>query len=108
MAAPSAGTWTPRAPGIFGASRKPGSGNARSGDYAVKARAFMRAEGVACYKIMTPGSLRVDDVVDTMFKDNKDMLSDDPKVVRLIESWTQRIPGVGESSAKKVLVKQTD
>ena len=47
---------------MFNVARK--AGNARSGEYARQARAHMRSEGIACYKVLTPGSLMVGDVVE--------------------------------------------
>ena len=63
-AAARAGTWAPRRTGMFNAARK--AGNPRSGEYARQARAFMRSGGIACYKVLTPGSLRVGEVVEVM------------------------------------------
>ena len=63
-AAARAGTWAPWKMGRLSAVRK--AGNARAGEYARQAREFMRREGIACYKVLTPGSLRTGEVVETM------------------------------------------
>ena len=103
-AAARAGTWAPRRMGMFNVARK--AGNARSGEYARQARAFMRSEGIECYKVLTPGSLRVGEVVEVMSQTAGITMALDQQIARLIESWEQQVMGFGTSGARKVFVKQ--
>ena len=99
-----AGTWVPRRMGMFNVARK--AGNARSGEYARQARAHMRSEGIACYKVLTPGSLRVGEVVEVISQTAGVTMALDQQIAKLIESWEQQVLGFGTSGARKVFVKQ--
>ena len=80
----AAGTLVPRPRGLVSGLKT--SLNPRTGKYAAEARAFMREQGLSCYKMMTPGSTRAKEVMEMLHSNYAEAgFTADPRVLRLLD-----------------------
>ena len=83
--------------------------NPRAGKYAAEARAFMRERGLSCYKMMTPGSTRAKEVMERLHSTYTEAgFAADPKILRLLDPWTQDLALKGPSTGQKFVCKDTE
>ena len=103
----AAGALVPRPRGLVSGLKA--SLNPRTGKYAAEARAFMREQGLSCYKLMTLGSTRAKEVMEMLHSNYAEAgFTADSRVLRLLDPWTQDLALKGPSTGQKFICKNTD